>query len=208
MNYLVGAVFDRNQFEYMDAYQISRRSYKDNLAGEWEELLVAGDYPKPMIPYGWAEMHKDILKRIRDLVKAGNNVLYAEVDTVCAAPIEVFGQYQDMMMFWLTCATNDAFERYMNSGVIYFPSTAQPKIWEVLEDRLNDYDGAVWDNFQVVTNAMYWAQDPAPKMVPELNWSPYVANPLPKESAKILHFHSSRGVNQMLEAMREQMCRH
>lgn len=192
----------------MEAYDLSRRSYHSWLAGDWEELFITGDYTKPMLPTGWAEMHKDILTRIRHLCGRGHNVLYAEVDTVCAAPVEVFGQYGDMMMFWSTCAERNPFPKYMNSGVIYFPSTIQKHCWEVMDEQIAHYDEAIWDYFQVATNQMYWSQNPRPVMVPELNWSPYVKSPLTQEEAKILHFHSSRGINHTIEQMREVLHSH
>lgn len=201
MNYLAAALFNDNP-QYWEAYRLSLASYRKYLAGEWEPSLIAGDYGGEMNPSGWAKMHIDVLTRIRQMNESGHNVLYAEVDTCCIKPVRIFGFTKAMRMFWKTCCPHPSFEPYMNSGVIYFPATTPKECWEVCRKQIEKYNECVWDNFQVVTNAMFHAQKPLPGFLPALNWSPYVRNPLAREKARILHIHSSRGIGATLEGLR------
>lgn len=201
MNYLVGAIFDRSQTDYMKLYDSSRRSFRTNLQGQWEELLVTADYPRPMMNAGWAAMHQDVLSRIHDLVKNGHNALYAELDTICAKPTEIFCQSQQMRLFNETCANHADFKPYLNSGVIYFPATMGEGPWEVCAKYCNPYHDGTWDYFQVVVNAMFYSQDPRPPLEPALNWSPHVPSSVDRNAAKILHFHSSRSLGETMREM-------
>lgn len=185
----------------MEAYQLSRRTFAKHLAGEWREEMITGEYPLPLKMAGFRAMYCDFFKRTEEWVKEGYNVLYAEADTGCAQPVEIFGKYDQMMMFWETCATWPEFKVRMNSGVMYFPATMDMKLWDICRERMDRYQDS-WHTFEVISNAMFWAQEPTPEFDATLNWSPFVNMPIPREQAKILHFHSSRGIGQTLGELR------
>lgn len=206
MNYLLGQVYDLASI-YMAMYRISRQSFRRNLEGEYEELFLHEDYPKPLEMAGYRAMYQHSFREIRSLVGSGNNVFVCCCDTFCQRPTEVFGKYDRMMMFWETSGFLYRDRPQLNGGVMYFPATMDLGLWEKAEARVATL-GDNWGEIQEIYNDMFRAQSPEPKLDPAMNWSPYVKNPVPEDEAKIIHYHASRNPAGVLGAMqaRSKMC--
>lgn len=201
MNYLLGQVYDLGSI-YMEMYQISRNSFRRYLRGEYEELFLHEDYPKPLEMDGYRAMYRHSFAEIRRLVESGNNVLVCCCDTFCQRPTEIFGRYEQMMMFWKTSGPDYRERPQLNGGVMYFPASMDLELFQPAEERIAKL-GNDWGEIQEIYNDMFWAQSPVPELNPAMNWCPLVKNPLDESEANIIHFHASRDSQKTRETMKE-----
>lgn len=180
---------------YDEMAELARRSFRKYLVGDWDEYIHW--------KADWTELWKSMFYTCRDLCQQGHNVFVIGADTIATKPVEVFGRYDNLMMFWHTDPpVRKPFPGYMNSELLYIPANLTERLWRIGEKMITDVS-AKWDydRIQVIWNYMYWAQKPAPGLVPQLHWSPEVPSPISESEASILHFHASRGPEKMLAEM-------
>ncbi len=143
------------------------------------------------------QMWRDLLDALETYHRAGDNVLYLDVDTLCIKKSKVF-DIQQMMMFWLTDFVElKTFYPYLNGGVVYIPAAMNESMWQFSHNQ----DLISWDSVQLVFNAMFYAQDPVPGLMPEYNWSPNITPGCAMSKAKIMHFTSTKGWEKALAEM-------
>lgn len=199
MNYLVTPRMCPGKEPIFDPmYELCVESYRRHLRGRWEPKILTGTYRD------YHAMAEDEFRQIHALWQAGHNCFFVDADTVAASPLEVFGRYPQMMMFWKTCDVYKAGRPYLNAGVMYFPASMDAKLWEIgLARAAKGFDPSTWGQDQQAWNDMFYAQDPVPALDPAMNWSPHVRSPISAAEAKILHFHATKDANRALDLVRQ-----
>lgn len=179
---------------YHEMGEVAWKSYKKYLAGEWTGLSLW--------EYTWNDLWKTVFYTCRELSR-DNNLFLIGADTLARQPIEVFGKYQQMMMFYHTTPKDKPpYPSYLNSEPMFIPQGLSGEMWLVGERRAKGLaTTGVYDEIQLLWNDMFWAQVPHPPLDPSMNWSPEVPNPLPEKEAKIMHFHASKDANAVLNRM-------
>jgi len=143
----------------------------------------------------------------------GHEIVTTAMDTICVKDIEIFGKHKDFVMFWKTpIDESPLFEVYLNSDVRYFPQSMNKDLWNVGDELWQKYlsnkiDKMAWGFDQYVWNIMVWAQKPCASefMDNSLNYQPWAEynfrnfNIINKEEAKIFHFYSTRGYDQVMD---------
>lgn len=189
---------------YDTMFEISRDSVRKNLRGNWEEIVIDD------LAVSRVSMFQNNWKRIHDLWHSEPcNILYLDSDTIMVKPVEIFGRWPEFRLFnWTTPSKNEHFEHYFNAAVRYYPAHMHPELWKMGNDMAADWDLNIWDQEQLIFNAMFWAQGLSFEDAhhPELNWQADTGqniaeihnncaqfNTLPLSHARIIHYHGSRG---------------
>lgn len=180
---------------------IAWRSYKQYLAGDWQEF--------PITEHVWQPLWISVFTKCRELSN-DHNIFIVGADTIATKPIDVFGKYSQLMMFWRTDPPmKEPYPSYLNSELLYIPQGLSEDLWEIGAGKVREMPGdpqCDYDRIQVIWNDMFWAQVPVPELEPEMHWSPLVASPIEEKDAKIIHFHASRGPDHVLEEMVKRQC--
>lgn len=180
---------------YKDMSVVSMRTYKEYLAGEWTEE----ECPAP----DWVQMWKKVFNVCYEHWKQGNNVFIAGADTIAVFPIDVFGKYHQMMLFWYTDPKiKTPYPNYLNAELVYLPKEMPERLWELARPKVEAMAGQYYDESQMIWNDMFWSQTPVPELDPTMHYSPCVETTIQPWQAKIWHFHSSRGPDDALKEMR------
>ena len=180
-------------------------SFKENLQGDWEYRQVKSRRSVDNIFF-------DNFNQLHEWWKEGHNVFYINVDMLCVKPIEIFGEYKELTMFWQTDPrTFREFPVYFNCAVMYIPKETKNEIWEHGFSEYEKYfDGEPerWAADQIIYNKMLYKQGLPPEHYLD-NKLHYLAhedakqlNDIPEEEARIVHFFATRGAEKSLEAMR------
>lgn len=192
-NVLLGLLYDADQ-ALEEIYDISRHSYRLNLEGPWDEALLR-------VP----DFREALFEGIHHCWAQGNNVLFADADTLCVKPTTVFGRFDCFMLFSETCAAPERVLSgpYLNAGVMYFPTSMSPSLWEFGRGKWGEAPPDQWDYSQELYNRMYYCQGLLPIIAPELNWAPHAPGKVGEEDACIVHLHLTRGRTPCLHLMQK-----
>lgn len=212
--------------EYQEMYRISRASARQFLQGEWEEIR----FQSPVLNARLFQIAQWYQLR-ETWFREPCNILSVTADVIFVRPVEIFDEFDHMMLFNYTdpkvhpdlCCYEDGQGHYFNDSVAYFPHTMDPAVWELGERRMADWfthAQAHWDCGQLIHNHMYWSQPipPDQRLRPDLNFSAHnlrVTDPeviayhelwnnrLPWDQARIMHFAGSRGAMRTVDIMRK-----
>jgi len=150
------------------------------------------------------------------------NIFWAGADTIMTQPTKLFSdQVKEYRLFNYTDPRSyKEFPHYFNDDIQYYPHTMSKEIWDLGEEMWNQREGHPdqhWGFDQIRHNTMFWKQN-----IPESDrlhpWLAYQAMQLrtmsPEEieahnqwnginlrDAHILHFHASRGSQQVINLM-------
>lgn len=160
------------------------------------------------------------------------NIFWAGADTIMVKSTSLFSdRFKEYRLFNYTePKTHKEVEHYYNDDIQYYPSTMTQEIWELGENlwaRREDHAERHWGFDQIRHNAMFWAQDipDSDRLHPELAYQAFAANfaingdhnnihslrefnflnewnGIDVQSAHILHFHASRGTDQVISLMK------
>jgi hypothetical protein len=228
-NYLVGAVRkitdgwhienSPNLHEmYMEMYRLRLASYKKFVQEDFEPILWT-DEVKNNEDYTIANWEET--KKLRD--SGPCNIFWAGSDTLMVKPTNLFSIFKEFRMFnWTDPKTHPSFPHYYNDDIIYYPHTTSEKTWkigDVLWKYCKNDPERNWGFDQRRHNTMFWTQDipDSDRRHPELafqcmwlkdfndvnavnwhnNW-----NEFDIKDAHILHFHGSRGSQDVIAAMK------
>lgn len=181
--------------------ELSIASADRYLAGDWTALVLTGDMTCCTFERGFSRMYREMFAALRDCYEAGDSVLFLDPDTLFLRPTEIFGRFDELMLFWLTDpSVAYGFDPYLNAGIVYVPASMDPTLWRFVDDAAPSM--SEWNDSQIIFNRMFYAQQPVPELHPELNWSPSVEMPGPLKDAHLVHFNSTRGAPAVLERMR------
>ena len=187
---------------YGELVNLSLESVRANLQGDWEPMIVGGDYSDRSFAEAYSDMYRDFFFLLRKHHGLGDNVLFLDPDVVCVKPTEIFGRFAEMRLFWHTDpASRLHFDPYLNGGIVYIPASMHPGLWRIVQEWA--WTMRQWNDSQDILNHMFYEQRPIPELHPELNWSPHVPSPIDRDQARLLHFNSTRGPEDALAAMRD-----
>jgi hypothetical protein len=196
---------------YDTMFKVSRGSARKFLAGDWEEIVFTdpAETRVHMFQQNW--------QRIWDLWhNEPCNILYLDSDAMFIKPTEMFGRWDQYRLFnWTDPKSNSQFANYYNAGVRYYPSTMTQQVWAIGDDMAKNWNLDIWDQEQLIFNAMFWSQDVADPHHPELNWQGMrMIVPDPRmqaaheewngctvDQAHIVHVHGSRNAQQTAQLM-------
>ena len=185
---------------YLDMQQLSIKSFEKNLAGSWTLIELNGIQPtiQDAFRYVMSETHK---------IWNNNypcNILYADPDTVCVKPLDIFGKFQEFRLFaeknsWLV-------QECLNCGVRYFPSSLDDYFWNDMYEQMEKWNYSVWDTEQTIYQNLMFNQefdrDKPQDWVVNNHWVfGDRTDDLPQHS--ILHLHSSQNPVQRLAIMKD-----
>ena len=209
---------NRNYELYSKLYKISRASAKKFLAGTWEEVL----HSAPCLDARMFQIAQWYL--VKEMwFREPCNILCMGSDTLFIKPTEVFDRYREMRMFNYSdpkfhpdfTRYNDGSGHNFNDDIRYFPSTMDPAVWDIGEQHMSDWfthTESNWACGQHINNHMLWSQDLPVKDLfdPKMAWQAVGAtteeaaawNNCNLADAHIMHLHSSRGVDNRLDVMR------
>ena len=146
---------------YMKMHDISLRSFKKHLQGDWEFLFFNKEVENIQ------EVFKDHFFEIYDIWKQGDtNILYCGPDNIMMKPTKFFGEYDDFRMFNYTDPKssveanhyNIQHEHFYNADVRYYPSTMSQDIWDMGLEMAENWDFNCWNTEQIILNKMLWDQ--------------------------------------------------
>ena len=207
--------------QYMDMHDISLETFKKHLAGDWEFVFFNKEVDNIQ------QVFKDHFFELYELWKAGHNILYCGPDNFVTQPIEVFGKYEDFMMFNYTDPKssiepnhyNIQHKHFFNADVRYFPQSMDQEIWNIGLEMAENWDFDCWNTEQFILNHMLWQQ---PNRTLENTLDPTMAyqghqlypmtthrqlensnkwNNCEFKDAKIVHLHGSRNAPEKLQLM-------
>lgn len=189
--------------DYNRMHELSLASARHFLRGDWEPIVF--DQPAE----SRVTMFRDNWYRVRDLWHSEPcNVLYLDSDTVFVKPTEIFGRWPQYRLFnWTTPPRHADFPHYFNAAVRYHPYTMSADTWAVGDDMAENWNLDIWDQEQLIFNAMFWSQNLSFEDAhhPELNWQAPSGtdlaglaqhaqfNSFPIQHARIIHYHGTRG---------------
>ena len=146
---------------YMKMHDISLKSFEKHLQGDWEFIFFNKEVENIQ------EVFKDHFFEIYDIWKQGNcNILYCGPDNIMMKPTDVFGKYDDFMMFNYTDPKSSVepnhydiqHEHFFNADVRYYPSTMSQDIWDMGLEMAENWDFNSWNTEQFILNKMLWDQ--------------------------------------------------
>lgn len=227
-NYLVCAVrpitdgwhIEKNQDvykAYREMYNLSVASFRKFVEEPFEAIL-------------WEEPVKDSdeytvanWNAIKELWhREPCNIFWAGADTLMTQPTKLFNnQFTEYRLFNYTDPRSyKEFPNYFNDDIQYYPHTMSKEIWDLGEqmwELRESHPDKLWGFDQIRHNTMFWKQN-----IPDNNrlhpWLAYQAmnlrtlsleevlahnrwNGIDLQYAHILHFHASRGSQQVINLM-------
>ena len=205
---------------YLEMHKMSLASYKKFSSYEFESILLTAPVSNND-NYTIANWYT-----IKDLWhREPCNILWAGADTIMMKPTDIFGgEFTDYRLFNYTDpkSFNNEITHYFNDDVQYFPHTMRKEVWEVGElwmDYREAHPHRQWGFDQIRHNKMMWSQgiDIEKARRPDLAWQAFAVrdldnrqsvqwqsdwNGLDAEKAHIIHFHASRGSEQVINVMK------
>lgn len=197
---------------YYDMCRHSLSSLRKFLKGDWEYILFDEeiDNINQAMP-----LNND---RIYELWhREPCNILWVGPDVQLIDEVEIFGKFNEFRLFnWTDPKSwheanqyNKAFENLFNNDLQYYPSTMDPKLWEIERKMRSEWDTSEgmssYNNQQIIHNTMFWSQNIAfedahkPELFYQAQWLPWKSqeeqdtwNGCKLDDAKIVHWHSSR----------------
>ena len=154
---------------------------------------------------------------IRELWKAGHNILYVDADVLFTKPLKIFGAFDEFKMFNYTDPRSldqhpYVFDNYFNCGIRYYPSTMSEDTWAIGDEGFTDMDRTHWDSEQRVYNDMLWSNGSVLEdhLDPTLGYQLVTGNTendnnfngISIGDAKIIHVHGSRHSGNRLNVMK------
>lgn len=157
------------------------------------------------------------------------NIFWAGADTIMLKPTSLFSdRFKEYRLFNYTDPKQyRSFEHYFNDDIQYYPHTMSADIWKIGEDYWQHREGhpdQYWGFDQIRHNAMFWYQDipDDQRCFPELAYQAFAANfildgqtkslrsidflnrwnGIDVTDAHIIHFHASRGSDQVIATMK------
>jgi hypothetical protein len=174
---------------------------------------------------GEADNIRDVFKKnfyeIHELWRAGNNILYVDLDVMFINHADYFNQFDQFSMFNLTdpVSTTDEhygvnFSNYFNCGIRYYPANMDQAVWDLGIQMVENWNPDRWDSEQIIYNAMMFSQkqfDIHQVYQPKLAFQMLHAdinhpgnrnfNQIKASQASAVHLHGSRSSSGRLQTM-------
>lgn len=176
---------------YEKMQELSIASYGKNLQGDWQLIYLSEEFDSLQDSFRYT------FEQTYNLWNAETcNVLYADPDTLCLKPTEIFGGT------WSPGSRR-------NCCLRYFPHDMDTAAWHKAKRFMRDWDYTIYDYEQLMYNAMS-AGMPLPNVEDLVQQAPAAGIPGQNNSnvfsrvdysKNIIHFHSSRDPRAALVAM-------
>ena len=195
--------------QYTEMDQISEISFCQHLAGDWELIRLRSDARDVN------HVFRQQFFAIYDIWRSEPcNILYCGADTQMIKPTEVFGKYDQFLMWNYTDPKSYGAEcpHFLNADIRYYPSNMSTELWDwalTEAERIEE-----WNSDQLLYNRMVWSQGLTPEQVIDPTMA-YQGFGLPEnldfmnawngcnlDDAHIIHWHGSRGAAAKLQAMK------
>ena len=214
-NYFVQTFYDsgdpnKNAF-YRRMQEISYKTFSNNIQEPFFYKLWEEPYTK--------DVPRSIFGTFRFFCELWNenaNIFYADMDTLCVKPLEIFGKYPQFSLFWTSDPPSKPdFPKYMNSGTSYYPAEMPESVMkygiELMNNHLDSNAPTSWGFEQEMYTRMLNRQGiPFEKFMDnKLNWMYLPSrnttglNEIEIQDAQIIHFHSSRDLRETVKIMEE-----
>lgn len=197
---------------YQEIQKVSYSTFKHFMEGDWEYILLEEEVNHVF------EVFQQNFQKMYDLrQKEECNILFCGLDTTMIAPTEIFGRWDKFMMFNHTDPKRSPkFENNFNCDVRYYPSTMDQKWWDYTIEKMDSLK--VWADEQDIYNDMLWGQGVTLEEArhPELSFQAHMMpdldsrieeanfyNQFDINDAQIIHWHSSRGIENRLHLMKD-----
>tara|TARA_Y100001938_G_scaffold8794_2_gene10737 strand:- start:7413 stop:8111 length:699 start_codon:yes stop_codon:yes gene_type:complete len=193
-----------SHINYCEVFEkVTKPSFQKNLADLDEIIAFKGEMKS--IHDGF----KDGFFKIYDMWKSEPcNIMFCGVDTYCQHPVKIFNEFDKFMMFNHTSPSSAfGFRDYFNCDVRYYPHTMSQETWDKALECSDPWKHE-WNFEQVLYNKMLWSQniqiqeahrpDLAFQDVPEGK-----NKDLKMSDAKIIHFHGSRQIRDVIKKVNE-----
>jgi len=204
--------------KYRQMYNLSLASFRRFVEEPFEAILWV-DSVKNNEEYTIANWNA-----IKDLWHSEPcNIFWSGADTLMTQPTSLFSdRFKEYRLFNYTDPkSHREFAHYFNDDIQYYPHTMSKETWdlgEALWAQREDHPDRFWGFDQNRHNTMFWNQSIPdndrchPHMAYQAmklrSLDPAVVtmhnewNKLPLQNAHILHFHASRGSQQVIDLMR------
>jgi hypothetical protein len=199
--------------KYREMSKIQVQSARENLAGRFSVVELGGAVENADTMFRRIFEEEDRLYH-----KHPCNILVTGSDALFVRWCQIFGRYKRFMLFAPSGASAPdglpwSLKKVYLSGTYYYPAGMPEAVWELGRKLVADWRPGVWDYIQYVYNRMYYEQgteteeEMARLIDPRLSYNlpldgPAIDNGIPVEEACVLHLHSSRNPDRVLEAMR------
>jgi hypothetical protein len=195
---------------YSRMNDLSEASFAHNLQGDWEIINLVSDARDVN------HVFRQQFRAIYELwAKEPCNILYCGPDTQMVKPTEIFGKYDNFLMWNYTDPKKyGPCEHYLNADIRYYPSTMIEGAWAFGLKMIDHLDW--WNGDQVLYNIMVWCQGLSHEQVidPRMAWQGFMLpmqskeygdawNNCRLEDAHIIHWAGSRGADRTVEMMRQ-----
>lgn len=197
---------------YQELQKISYSTFKHHMQGDWEYVLLEAEVNHVF------EVFKLNFEEIYKLGANGDaNILFCGLDTTMIAPTEIFGRWDNFMMFNHTDPKkSQKFQNNFNCDVRYYPATMDKKWWDYTLEKMDSLK--VWSDEQDIYNDILWGQGAKVEDVrhPELSFQAHMMpnldtrideanyyNQFDINDAHIIHWHSSRGIENRVALMKD-----
>jgi len=148
-----------NWDNYVAMQELSLRSMRKNLRGEWKEISITAP-SKPTLQNAF----RDTATLTRDLYleHAPCRILYTDPDTMCVRPLDIFGRFKEFRLFDQMDQRIQPIEArwdgYWNCSVRYFPENLPNEFWERMAVLMSHWDYERYDYEQEMYRQLMWSQ--------------------------------------------------
>ena len=209
--YDVGFGYGNTNYEdYKKLTQICCNSFIKNLNGLTEVTVLEGKAENFHI------LFKDLYYRIKDIYILNQpcNILFADSDTICLKPVEIFGKFNKFSMFLIANEFHQSFGNeecrklaqplypWMMANLRYYPAGLPNSIWDTPDDLAFSWIDD-WAYDCIIYNSMFHSQgieNYNDYHIPE--WNRLVIGGITDEqinNSSIIHCAATRGSSLSLE---------
>jgi len=207
----VGSMYGNTRYEdYKKLTKLCCDSFTKNLKDLNEVRVLTG------IKYNYHELFKHLYWEVKDIYLKNQpcNILFADSDTICLKPVEIFGKFNKFSMFLIANEFHQSFGNeecrklarplypWMMANLRYYPAGLLNSIWDTPDDLAFSWIDD-WAYDCIIYNSMFHSQgieNYNDYHIPE--WNRLVIGGITDEqinNSSIIHCAATRGSSLSLE---------
>jgi len=209
--YEVGSMYGNAKYEdYKKLTEICCGSFIKNLKGLTEVIILEGKKEN------FHELFKELYYKVKDIYLKNQpcNILFADSDTICLKPVDIFGKFDKFSMFLIANEFHQSFENeecrklaqplypWMMANLRYYPAGLSNSIWDTPDDLAFSWRND-WAYDCIIYNTMFHSQGITnfdDYHIPE--WNRLIIGGITDEqinNSNIIHCAATRGSSLSLE---------
>lgn len=211
VNYQVEQRYGLTSFEdYKNMTELCVESFTKNLIGLDDIFVLEGKVDN------YHQLFKEVYARVKKIYhsKGNHNILFADSDTICLKPVDVFEKFDKFAMFLIANEFQFSFANpvcldlvknlspWMMANLRYYPNSMDQKLWDIGDDLAYSWINE-WAYDTIIYNKMFHAQDIADYNVYNIpKWNTLVVGGITDSHIKnsdIIHCAATRGSSLALE---------